>query len=65
MTGHLVGLFHKTIHLFESGIKPIWVFDGEPPELKSHELKKRKELKTQAKQDQEVAEEDGNMEKAK
>ena len=34
LTGHLVGLFHKTINLFECGIKPIWVFDGAPPKLK-------------------------------
>jgi flap endonuclease-1 len=40
-----VGLFHKTINLFECGIKPIWVFDGKPPALKSDELKKRKEGK--------------------
>jgi flap endonuclease-1 len=29
----------------ENGVKPIWVFDGKPPELKSDELEKRKELK--------------------
>jgi flap endonuclease-1 len=49
LTGHLVGLFHKTIHLFECGIKPIWVFDGEAPKLKFEELKRRKELKVDAK----------------
>jgi flap endonuclease-1 len=29
----------------ENGVKPIWVFDGKPPEMKSKELDKRKELK--------------------
>jgi len=29
----------------ECGVKPIWVFDGKPPELKAHELDKRKALK--------------------
>jgi flap endonuclease-1 len=28
----------------ENGVKPIWVFDGKPPEMKSKELDKRKEL---------------------
>lgn len=50
LTGHLVGLFHKTINLFECGIKPIWVFDGEPPKQKTEELKKRKEAKENAKE---------------
>jgi flap endonuclease-1 len=29
----------------ENGIKPIWVFDGKPPDMKSKELDKRKEKK--------------------
>ena len=43
LTGHLVGIFHRTIQFMENGIKPIWVFDGKPPEMKSKELDKRKE----------------------
>jgi len=27
----------------ENGIKPIWVFDGKPPDMKAKELDKRKE----------------------
>ncbi len=38
LTGHLVGLFHRTIQFMENGVKPIWVFDGKPPELKAHVL---------------------------
>ena len=34
LTGHLVGLFHRTIMLMENGIMPVWVFDGKPPDLK-------------------------------
>jgi len=45
LTAHLVGIFHRTIMLMENGIKPIWVFDGAPPDLKSGELEKRKEQK--------------------
>ena len=48
LTGHLVGLFHKTINLFECGIKPIWVFDGKPPQMKKDVCKKRAEAKEYA-----------------
>jgi flap endonuclease-1 len=38
LTGHLVGLFHRTIQFMENGVKPVWVFDGKPPDLKSYVL---------------------------
>jgi flap endonuclease-1 len=37
----------------EAGVKPIWVFDGKPPELKAKELDKRKELKQKAEESKE------------
>ena len=43
LTGHLVGIFSRTIQFMENGIKPIWVFDGKPPDLKYHTLDQRKE----------------------
>ena len=64
-TAHLVGLFHRTIQFFEHGIKPIWVFDGKPPQLKSKELDKRKELKEKAEEEQKEAEDKGDYERAK
>lgn len=42
-TSHLMGTFYRTIRLLENGIKPVYVFDGKPPDLKSGELKKRAE----------------------
>jgi len=65
ITAHLVGIFHRTIMLLENGVKPIWVFDGKPPELKAQELLKRKELKQAAEEEQKKAEEAGDMERAK
>lgn len=65
LTGHLVGLFHKTINLYECGIKPIWVFDGKPPNFKAELLKKRKESKDHASEEKALAEEEGDLEKAK
>jgi len=34
--------------MMEKGLKPIWVFDGKPPDMKGGELKKRKENKEKA-----------------
>jgi flap endonuclease-1 len=47
-TGHLMGFIYKSLMFLELGIKPIWIFDGIPPEEKKRELKKRRDLKNQA-----------------
>ena len=41
----------------ECGIKPIWVFDGVPPEAKRNELRKWRELKEKAKEKLDTAKE--------
>lgn len=41
VTSHLQGMFSRTIRLLEAGIKPAYVFDGKPPDLKKQELAKR------------------------
>ncbi|XP_051177207.1 flap endonuclease 1-B isoform X1 [Lolium perenne] len=38
---HLQGMLNRTVRLLEAGIKPVFVFDGEPPDLKKKELAKR------------------------
>jgi flap endonuclease-1 len=48
ITSHLSGLFYRTINLFESNIKPIFVFDGEPPILKKDTIKERHEIREEA-----------------
>jgi flap endonuclease-1 len=40
-TGHLLGIMNRTIALLESGIKPVWVFDGKPPTKKTGEVIRR------------------------
>ncbi|XP_060099026.1 flap endonuclease 1-like [Heteronotia binoei] len=32
---HLQGLFYRTLHLLENGIKPVYVFDGQPQPSRS------------------------------
>jgi flap endonuclease-1 len=49
VTSHLSGLFYRTTNLLEAGIKPVFVFDGEPPDFKKRTLKTREEAKEVAK----------------
>ncbi|KAK3441384.1 hypothetical protein EUGRSUZ_B01348 [Eucalyptus grandis] len=41
VTSHLQGMLYRTIRLLEAGIEPVYVFDGQPPDLKKQELAKR------------------------
>ncbi|KAG5307025.1 FEN1 endonuclease, partial [Acromyrmex insinuator] len=61
-TSHLMGTFYRTIRMVEQGIKPVYVFDGKPPNLKSGELAKRAERRDEAQKLLQAAEEDGNVE---
>mmetsp|Transcript_4969 Transcript_4969/g.12452 ORF Transcript_4969/g.12452 Transcript_4969/m.12452 type:complete len:446 (-) Transcript_4969:226-1563(-) len=61
-TSHLNGFLNRTIRLLENGIKPVYVFDGKAPSLKSGELANRKAKKQQAIEDYEKAKEAGDAE---
>jgi len=50
VTSHLVGLFSRVPNMMQKGIKPVFVFDGKPPELKSQTQEKRREAKKKAKE---------------
>ncbi|XP_020568431.1 flap endonuclease 1-like [Oryzias latipes] len=43
-----MGMFYQTIRMLEHGIKPVYVFDGKPPQLKSSELEKRGKRRAEA-----------------
>ncbi|VDK70360.1 unnamed protein product [Litomosoides sigmodontis] len=45
---HLLGMFYRTIRMIDNGIKPVYVFDGKPPKMKTGELEKRTERRTEA-----------------
>lgn len=32
---HISGFFYRTIRMVEGSIKPVYVFDGKPPDLKA------------------------------
>ncbi|KAL9241704.1 hypothetical protein vseg_015782 [Gypsophila vaccaria] len=62
VTSHLQGMFLRTIRLLEAGIKPVYVFDGKPPELKKQELAKRYSKRADATEDLSAAIEKGDKE---
>ncbi|XP_065064849.1 flap endonuclease 1-like [Rhopilema esculentum] len=61
-TSHLMGMFYRTIRMVDNGIKPLYVFDGKPPEMKSGELAKRSERRAEAQKQLEAANETGDAE---
>ena len=61
-TSHLMGLFYRTLRIVDNGIKPLYVFDGAPPKLKSGELAKRFQRKSEAQESHEEAKETGTAE---
>lgn len=61
-TAHLQGMFLRTARMLETGIKPVYVFDGKPPTLKGKELAKRSSKKEDAIDKAEQAREDNDQE---
>ncbi|XP_042410161.1 flap endonuclease 1-A-like [Zingiber officinale] len=55
-------MFNRTIRLLEAGIKPVYVFDGQPPELKKQELAKRYLKRKDATNDLNTTIETGDLE---
>jgi len=62
ITSHLSGLFYRTVNFLEKGIKPVYVFDGTPPELKAKEISERKMTRDGALRLYEEAKVQGNQE---
>lgn len=65
VTSHLSGLFYRTINIMEAGIKPVYVFDGRPPELKSAEIAARSSVRDEAAAKYEEALARGDIEAAR
>ena len=65
VTSHITGLFYRNINFLSLGIKPVYVFDGKPPSLKSAEIEHRKQIKKDATIKYERAVSEGNMDDAR
>jgi len=65
VTSHITGLLYRNINFLSLGIKPVYVFDGKPPSLKSAEIEHRKQIKKDATIKYERAVSEGKMEDAR
>ena len=61
VTSHLSGLIYRTSNFVEAGIRPVFVFDGEPPRLKARTLQSRGEVKRRAEREWREAVEIGDL----
>jgi flap endonuclease-1 len=62
ITSHINGLFFRTLRMLDEGLRPIYVFDGKPPEMKSGELAERRQRALEAEQQMEKAKDEGDDE---
>lgn len=65
ITSHLSGLFYRMARLLESGIIPVFVFDGAPPEFKRGTIEARRKIKEQAMERWTRALEEGRIDEAR
>ena len=65
ITSHLSGLFFRTINFLKFGMKPIYVYDGRPPELKRATVEKREERRAEAAELYQKALREGRVEEAR
>ena len=65
VTSHLSGILYRNSSMIEKDIKPIYIFDGKAPELKSETQAKRREVRDEAEQIYKEALKSGDTEKAR
>ena len=62
ITSHLSGLFYRNMRLILEGIRLIYVFDGEAPELKGQTRENRMEMKESYREKYEIAKSEEDVE---
>lgn len=65
VTSHLSGLLYRNVNLIEMGIKPVYVFDGRPPQLKFYTVEERNKKREEARKKWHDALVEERMEEAK
>ncbi|CAM9789737.1 unnamed protein product, partial [Discosporangium mesarthrocarpum] len=60
VTSHIQGMFNRTIRMLSKGVKPCYIFDGKPPQLKGGELAKRTAKRVKAEEELKAATEAEN-----
>ena len=64
VTSHLSGILFRTVNFLEKGIKPVFVFDGKPPEFKQETIRERRAVRTRADEAWKTALKEGDTEEA-
>ncbi len=64
VTSHLSGIFFRTTNFLEMGIRPVWIFDGTPPDLKAETIDERRQVRKEAEEQWEEARKEGDTVKA-
>ena len=64
ITSHLSGLFYRNINMLENNIRPVYVFDGEAPDLKEKETTKRRKKREEAREEWKKLKEEGKISEA-
>lgn len=64
ITSHLSGLFYRNINLLENNIRPVYVFDGDAPDLKEKETTKRRKKREEAKKEWKKLKDEGKISEA-
>ena len=64
ITSHLSGLFYRSTNLIENNIRPVYVFDGDLPDLKSKEASERRRKREEAREEWERLKEEGKVSEA-
>lgn len=61
VTSHLSGIFFRAAHFLQEGIKPVWVFDGTPPDFKNDTINERRILREESKEKWKEAQKEGDL----
>lgn len=48
VTSHLSGILFRTVNFMERGIRPVFVFDGKPPDFKEETIEQRRAVRKEA-----------------
>ena len=64
VTSHLSGMLYRTASLLEIGIRPAYVFDGTPPELKKKTIEARRAMRMEAEVQWKKAVVEGDLKRA-
>jgi len=64
ITSHLSGILYRTTNLLENGVRPVYVFDGEPPVFKRRTVEERVRTREEMEERWKEALERGEVEEA-